>query len=276
MICCPVLSFRTGEVSDLTTSLGVFVRQRRHFDLVTAKHVEEGLGNDPYYIRFNRIGGGGGLLPIDLGMAGDDLFKWFAHPIPSVDLAVLPFPVDVAAQGVEAVALKSTASVKLERPMTEAGCGDMCHVIGLFAARAGEARNIAVVHTGHIAAMVDSKELIPTMDQGRITKLEGYLVEISNLSGLSGALVFVRGGVELNVPLGDNNQTAIVAHKPELRLLGVWAGSWDKPISPANARAPVGIGIVTPAHRLLELLDSDPVAENRRAWVTKLGAAKLE
>jgi hypothetical protein len=244
--------------------------------LVTAKHVAEKFTKSPFYVRFNRKGGDSGLMPIDLGTEPEKLLCWFFHPEPSVDLAIMPFPIDLGAQDVVAVPLRSNAAVKKQSPMTDAGCGDMCHVIGLFSARAGKSRNIAVVHTGHIAAMADSKELIPVTWNGRDADLEGHLVEISNLNGLSGAPVFVRGGVELNVPINETEEITITTYKPELRLLGVWAGSWDKPTSRVQERVPVGVGIVTPAYRLLELLELPEVVENTLAWIRKSNAARLD
>ena len=266
----------TGAACDLTHQATAFLMLHKGaLYLVTAKHVVASLGDDPYFVRFNRRSGQA-LLPIDFAMGTEDLFCWFVHPEPSVDLAVLPFPIDIGAQGVVAVALNSEGSVKPGSPTSDAGCGDMCHVIGLFSALAGKSRNIAVVHTGHIAAMADSKELIPADNDGQHIELEGYLVEISNLSGLSGAPVFVRGGVDLDVPINKKESIVITALKPELKLLGVWAGSWDKPTSRINERVPVGIGIVTPAYRLIELLDSPPVAENRQKWVNKSKSARLD
>lgn len=266
----------TGSEGDLTHQATAFLMLHKGaLYLVTAKHVAESLGDNPYFVRFNRQKGEA-LLPIDFAMGTEKLFCWFAHPEPSIDLAVLPFPIDIGAQGVVAVALNSEGAVKPGSPTSDAGCGDMCHVIGLFSAMAGKSRNIAVVHTGHIAAMADSKELIPADNAGHPVELEGYLVEISNLSGLSGAPVFVRGGVELDVPINENDTVVITALKPELKLLGVWAGSWDKPTSRINDRVPVGIGIVTPAYRLIELLDSPAVTENRKSWIRKSKSAKLD
>ena len=86
----------------------------------------------------------------------------------------------------------------------------------------------------------------------------------------------VSGGVDLDVPINKKESIVITALKPELKLLGVWAGSWDKPTSRINERVPVGIGIVTPAYRLIELLDSPPVAENRQKWVNKSKSARLD
>jgi hypothetical protein len=267
----------TGEPEHLTHHATAFLMVHKGATyLVTAKHVAEELGDSAFYVRFNRSDGVAGLLPIDFAMEAEELFRWFAHPKSTVDVAILPFPVDLTSQGVVAVALNSEMTVRLERPMSDAGCGDMCHVIGLFAARAGKVRNAAVVHTGHIAAMCDSKELVELLHKHRSIELEGYLVEISNLSGLSGAPVFVREGVELDVPISDTDKVVVTTNKPDLRLLGVWCGSWDMPASDLDKRVPVGIGIVAPAHRLLELLESSDVAENRSQWIAKLSAARAD
>lgn len=240
--------------------------------LVTAKHVAEGLGEDPFLIRANQVNGGCGLLHVDLVMEREPLLQWFGHEATSVDLAVIPFPIDVKAMQLQAVALLADGAVK--QHMGDAGCGDMCHVIGLFAHRPGKSRNIAVVHTGHIAAMSDSKELIPTSSRGGSNSVEGYLVELSNLGGLSGAPVFVRGGLELDVPVGEGSRVVTVL-TPDLKLLGVWQGSWNRAVVSAPQDT-VSMGIVTPAHRLIELLDSGLVADNRREWLERQRAATLD
>lgn len=236
--------------------------------LVTAKHVAKDLGEDPFHIRFNNKAGGSSLLPVDLTLSDEPRFRWFTHQSASVDLAVIPFPISLGEQGVVAVALQSAFTVADIRPITDAGCGDICHVIGLFASNPGKNRNVAVVHTGHIAAMYDESELVEVKN-GQSTELfEGYLVELSNLPGLSGAPVFVRGGLELDVPTDNNGTAAIVVATPQLKLLGVWQGSWDTGVSTARSteRVPIGMGVVTPAYRLIELLDSPEVSENRSLW----------
>lgn len=234
--------------------------------LATARHVAENLGEDPFLIRANHNSGRANNYPLDLCMSGDTRIRWFAHEMESVDLAVLPFPIDAQAMGITASAIHGEHTVKLEKPMKDAGCGDMCHVVGLFAHRPGVNRNMPVVHTGHIAAMCDSEELIFVSSAGKTKRVEGYLVELSNLGGLSGAPVFVRGGVELNVPIADGPQRVISSFTPELKLLGVWQGSWNRG-AVGTAQDTVAMGIVTPGHRLLQLLDSEPVAENRREWL---------
>ena len=211
----------TGDAKNLAVHGTAFVLEHDGmFYLVTAKHVSEGLANCPHLVRFNNQNGASGAFHID-SESDDPNFVWFSHPESSIDIAILPFPWDLASQGVVAVALRSSASVK--RPadtMSEAGCGDMCHVLGLFSHHTGKARNIAVVHTGHIAAMADSKELVDVSRNNKVVELEGYLVEISNLKGLSGAPVFVRQGLELTVPTNDEGGTRIITTlTPDLRVL---------------------------------------------------------
>ncbi len=265
----------TGDAKSLNVHGTAFILEHDGMlYLVTAKHVSVGLNDCPHLVRFNDQDGRSGAFHID-PQNDDPNFVWFSHPEVSVDIAVMPFPWDLANQGVVAVALRSSALVKrVTDAASEAGCGDMCHVIGLFNHHTGKARNIAVVHTGHIAAMADSKELIDVSRNGQVIEIEGYLIEISNLKGLSGAPVFVRQGLELTVPTNDDGgERIITTHTPDLRLLGVWSDSWDKPLAYAGDRIPVGMGIVAPASRLLELLNSNSVAENRIYWKRRINAA---
>ena len=245
--------------------------------IVTARHVAEGLGVDPFYIRVNVPGETHGLFPIDLTQQHEGhRLRWFLHHQPCADLAVLPFPFDTSELKIEATFLLPGNMVEKKQPMVDAGCGDMCHVIGLFSMRAGKMRNIPVVHTGHIAALSDSKELIPTRSDQKTVYVEGHLIEISNLGGLSGAPVFVRSGLELNVPLDGGASQVATVYTPELKLLGVWQGSWDTKLLEYVDRVPVGMGIVTPAYRLVELLDSEPVEANRRDWLEQINSASCD
>ncbi|HET7678935.1 MAG TPA: hypothetical protein VFK79_02235, partial [Xanthobacteraceae bacterium] len=150
---------------------------------------------------------------------------------------------------------------------------DLCYAVGLFAVAPGMKQNFPVIHTGNIARMASREELIPQWSSGRVVDREGYLVQLSNLGGLSGAPVFVRGGYCIQL---ENGEYGIVTRE-SVDLLGVWSGSWEGPMpgSP-TARVPVGMGIVVPSERLIELLDSEPVAEHRRAWWAQATAASAE
>lgn len=269
-----VLFFGHGEGDEFRAcATGFLLLHKTLAYIVTARHVAEGLGDDPFNIRVNIPQGDHGLFPIDLTQSDEPRLRWFLHQESCADLAILPFPIDLQELNIKATIILSRGVVEQKNPMSDAGCGDMCHIIGLFTMRAGKRRNIPVVHTGHIACLSDSKELIPSQNNNNLVYVEGHLVEVSNLSGLSGAPVFVRTGLELNVPIDGNSTRVVTVYGNEMKLLGVWQGSWDRKLLESVDRVPAGMGIVTPAYRLIELLDSEPVETNRKEWIDHMNSA---
>lgn len=234
--------------------------------LVTARHVATELESIPFSVRVVTTTLGSAVFSIDLEQSKTkwDLFKWFHHRNPCADLSVLPFPIDAQEQRLRLGFLPSQFLMRNTSLHKDAGYGTMCHVIGLFSARSGAKRNMTVVHTGHIAVMADSGELIQSSHNGIASEVEGHLVSISNLAGLSGAPVMVRAS-----PVADDDVNADLYSQrtPEdgLKLLGVWQGSWDT--SADRQRVPVGMGIVTPGYRLFELLSYYEVSQNRRHFI---------
>lgn len=236
--------------------------------LVTAKHVAAARENDPYCVHFNMIDGASKSLHIDPLEIGQRL-KWFFHDDPNVDLAAMLLHLDFPGMGIDSVALLSEAAVKRVFPRTEVGCGDMCYAIGLFRGHSGAARIKPAVHTGHVVMMADSAEPISVDDNGTELSVVGYVAGLANLPGLSGAPVFVRQGLEVDLPVGDNLTSTITASTPDLKLLGIWQGSWRIPDATTGGRVQVGLGIVVPAENLLDLLNSQPVEDHRAAWFKK-------
>lgn len=231
--------------------------------LATARHVVEELGGDPYAFRMNRAGGGAAVLHWDdLDPDNEPKVRWFFHRDPSVDVALLPFPLDYRAADIEFVVIRAAHSVPDKPTIVEAGCGDLCYAVGLFSRHQGTTRNLPVVHTGHIALMPNKLDKVVC----RGLPTEAFLVEIANLQGLSGAPVFVRQATELAFSVGGSGAAYGILPSNDLRLLGVWSSSFEG-YSDARLRVPVGIGIVTPAAKLLELLGSEEVAANRDEWL---------
>ena len=246
--------------------------------LVTARHIAEQLGDDPFYLFMNHNDGGRINAQLDLLELADKGYQWFFHEDPNVDLAVLPAVFDLEKFGWNFLLFGSEMAVVREKNPTAIGCGDFCYVVGLFSLHPGKGRITPVVHTGHIAMMPDAMEKIETNDwrgPGTI-EVEGYLVEISNLQGLSGSPVLVRpsrimvGKGQKGTPL--NGVVGIEHHF----LLGVWQGSWEgRAIGIQGApRVPVGMGVVTPAEKLMELLDSPACKSNRRDYWQKNWTAR--
>lgn len=265
------------------SATGFFVTYRGVKYMVTAAHVAIGLGDDPFDMRMNLKGGGGDVIHFDPGT--DPMDKWFLHSDPSVDLAVIAFPYDLAPwdhRSMSEALLLSEEDVDRH----DIGPGDTCYAVGLFRLLQGKQRNVPVVHRGSLAAM-PSDEAIPVSNwrEGGTTQTRAYLVEATNLKGLSGSPVFVRPSInvvadrftvdtEKKVSVGG--RAALTAPSCDIGLLGIWSASWEASPDQVLAldqgnetRVPVGLGIVVPASRLIELLNSPAVEEQRAALFEK-------
>lgn len=154
------------------------------------------------------------------------------------------------------------------------GNGDLCYTVGLFSFLAGEWKNVPVVHSGNIALLSEG-ELIPVKswdEPGNSKLIEAHLVDQRSLGGLSGAPVYVRPvGYE---KFGKGNMHGM---KPiaETMLLGLWQGAWsarpDEVMSlqfptqreAQSATVGVGMGLVTPAQKIKEVLEMDELKNQR-------------
>jgi hypothetical protein len=133
----------------------------------------------------------------------------------------------------------------------EIGLGEETIIVGLFASHHGNARNIPIVRIGNIAAMPEEK--VST----EIGKIDAYLVEARSIGGLSGSPVFVnmgimrdRGGV-LEVEKRVDGKKTVRA----IYLLGLMHGHFDDKKNSVN----MGIGIVVPATKILEVINQEAV-----------------
>jgi hypothetical protein len=230
--------------------------------LVTAKHVAQRLNVD-FVIRANLKTGEAKEIKIET-------MEWFYPEDLTVDLAIAPyvlsgreydhyyFPIDDAPQPIERVM-----------------CGDPIAIVGLFRLHKGNNRNIAIVHSGHVAALADKNEPIRSKDKrtGQEIKTVVHLAEAQTLEGLSGSPVFVQGFVhfsDVSLP-GKTHPVAYGAGK----LFGIWQGSWDNEPGVILAedrdfdekiRVPVGMGLVTPAEELIKLISNHKASHAAKGW----------
>lgn len=246
--------------------------------LVTARHIAEQFGDEPFYIRMNGENGGVINAHMDLLSFTEHEITWFFPEDTNVDLAVLPFAFDIEGFGADFLILSTHHAAILEMAPSAIGCGDFCYVVGLFSLHSGKGRVLPVVHTGHIAMMPDRRERIETQDwrkPGSTIDVEGYLVEVSNLQGLSGSPVMVRPSRIMTAQSQKGTPVTGVVGAENYWLLGVWQGSWEgRPIGLQGPRVPVGMGVVTPVEKLIELLDSSGCRSNRRDYWQKNWSAK--
>jgi hypothetical protein len=254
--------------------------------LITARHVAEYVGSDPFLLRVNRFDGSADNLPIDGA-------TWHYDSDPSVDVAVLP---------IAGLLREHEHYVRFIEDEKESwwsnkawkygvGIGDFCYTVGLFRVLSGNKRNLPVVHFGTIARPIygPDEESIPIKDwrdpEGKKTILtDAYLVESQSLSGLSGAPVFVQVSnhsisdelIKANPDVSPEDMGDVVAMW-HLHLIGVWQGAWDAPPGEVlgsergkSIRVPVGMGVVVPIDHVHYILANEELTAMRRSVAKRL------
>lgn len=226
---------------------------------VTARHVIEGIrkkGVDKAFIRVNWVGGESRWMETRIS-------DWLFHPTdPTVDVAVLrgglPNDCDHLLYPIARVV---TPQIVTEEQI---GLGSEVFLVGLFAHHSGQRRNIPIVRIGNISAMPE--EPVET----RIGRIDAYLVEARSIGGLSGSPVFVHLG-QVRVHEG---QLKFSQGGPIFYLLGLMHGHWDIGMSDLDEavedssgikRVNMGIGIVVPVEKILEVLTQPCIQEAEAA-----------
>ena len=253
--------------------------------LVTVKHVALALDDTPFIIRMNGVDE---KEPHNIRVDPvTDRVKWYSHDDQDVDLAVLPFHFNLKQVGIDFLSVPEELVADAARIASEQiGTGDDCYTVGLFRLLAGRKRNLPVVHTGNIA-LLPKDERIPVKNwetanpkAAKTRHVEGYLVQSQSLQGLSGSPVFVRPSVDVDFTAIVDGVLAKLP-RPHLYLLGVWQGAWDAPAYEVLAadrgrdlRVPVGMGVVVPAYKLVEVFESKDLREDREERLKRIEAAK--
>jgi len=145
------------------------------------------------------------------------------------------------------------------------GIGDEVFSVSLFGFRGKKYTNAPIARMGNLAML--PMEKIPS---GPIYgDMEAYLVEARSIGGISGAPIFVRETTLMRVPGKDNegNDTTLqLQTQGSFGLLGLVHGHWDIKNDDLNEVLPrpdskegvnMGIAIVVPASKILDLLRSD-------------------
>lgn len=255
--------------------------------IVTARHVAEELDkfrDTGFYIRANRKDGGNPLVEIESA-------EWAYHPDPTVDLAVANLSLsgkifDIIYYPLRDKFFGNEDRVAKYGTPNNVICGDPVSIIGLFRLHAGKQRNIPIVHTGHVAALPDPNERIPIKgSRGNSFEAEAYLVEAQTLDGLSGSPVFTKEHLVLTA-LGSHHGEHAGAYGA-LVLLGLYVGSWeghpgeilasDKGLRSDKIRVPVGMGIVVPVQKIIDIVRGDSGLNSyrkKRVEAVKANAAR--
>jgi hypothetical protein len=228
--------------------------------LVTARHVAEALSS-PFVIGINNVNGKLHLIDVDHA-------DWIYHDDPSVDVSV----VNIVLPHEPWAVFPSEHFAEENRLFTRFGVGDLVYIVGLYRLFPGQTRISPVVHTGHVAMAPDDEIPMLNRTTQKIVGTRGYLIEAQTLEGLSGSPVFVR---YTNVTEMSTGTGRVAAYSHDVFLLGIWQGAWDgiagevmtEQLRRSNARIPVGMGVVIPARRIMEILNSPALEQERAEWL---------
>lgn len=225
---------------------------RKFYYVCTARHVtEDHLEAADWGLRVNTTTG----QSVTLEGGGS---KWWYHPSDDgVDFAVQPFnPNDFADQRLDVNPLPwiSIAHKKIIAA-EQIDVGDDVFVPGLFVPSSGSKQNLPIVRSGTIARMAG--ERIPW--RGRM--INAHLIETRSISGLSGSPVFVRGTHSITLQEEGKKPKMVLTTDDCFWCFGSMVGHWD---DPETRSVNMGIGLVTPAEQMLEVLHQPPLRELRR------------
>lgn len=165
---------------------------RGHAYLVTNRHVA--VGHDRLLVRVNPVADTEAAQSFDLLLRREDgSDMWFAHPDPSVDVAVVPINAQVMRDsGMKIAYFHSDGGALRAADMKEKGVfeGDGAFILGFPMAMVGGNRNVAIVRTGAIARISD-------LLSGATNE---YLVDAQVFPGNSGGPVIIKPEI---VSIGD-------------------------------------------------------------------------
>jgi hypothetical protein len=255
--CCCFIYYSVAGVHKLAGT-GFFIGEKyaedgpehlRWLDLVTAKHIIENVKKKaPMATLGMRVNvTGADAVDIDIPDAA-----WLYHPTDeSVDAAIAHIN---NLQGLEVRALPTEMVMNDEIIKKHGiGIGDEVVITGLFYKHHGLKKNLPILRTGNIAMM----PLEPA--KTCYGPAEAYLIELRSIAGLSGSPIFVH---TIFPKEGKLQHT--------LSWMGLMHGHWnldndsiDTVNNTDNEPLNVGIGIVVPAYKIMEITHQEIVMKMR-------------
>jgi hypothetical protein len=268
--CVCFVGYRMHDGSEILSGSAFFVArtvgesETRFTYVATAKHVLNkirDLGLDRAILRVN-LRGSNEAISLDTNLS-----DWVTHIDEAVDVAVLPFVM----HGLDHLYYPVEGSVSGSMfQVTDIGTGTEVFMAGLFTRLASHKRNVPIVRVGNISAMPEGKVMT---DLGETT---AYFIECRSIGGLSGSPVFAHPE-----PFRDDGTTFTVGQHSGYFLLGLIHGHFDltepaaKAVTEAEERINMGIALVTPVGRLLEVLGRPELVERDRQTDAAIRARQL-
>jgi hypothetical protein len=215
--------------------------------LVTAKHLIDKIRDancSSVSIRFNFKDGKARWRAVPIS-------EWIFHPDgEEVDVAVFDLNNFGEQPSLDQICFPLTSIASAEVIQAEKiGLGDEVVIAGLFAPHHGENRNIPIIRIGTLAAVPEEKIVT------EFGLIDAYLIEARSIGGISGSPVFVNTGYSRQTEEGFVTRSGSPVY-----LLGLMHGHWKEPTEGVN----MGIGIVVPSSKILEVLDQDTIKKREQ------------
>jgi hypothetical protein len=231
-----------------------------YYYFVTAKHVAEKIEPGSFVIALS--GKNRRFVPV---IRSAESLQWWYHPTDPdhVDVAVTLFNPPSDLLEVSTIMNSTFASDDVIK-YYNLGVGDEVNVVGLFTRFSGTTTHSPILRSGNIAMM--PSEPIPTKDFG---PMQAYLIEGRSIGGLSGSPVFARNTV-YNISPDKRGEKITMYGAGNFHLLGLVHGHWELPLDydfKATEQAEavnMGISIVVPAKKILEVINHPELIEMRK------------
>jgi hypothetical protein len=210
-------------------------------------------------------------------------YKWYYHPTEKqyVDAAATLFspPIEEGLE-VDFKTVPSAMFVKEESFDAKGiGVGDEVFIVGLFSKVIETTHVMPIIRIGNVAMI--PKEKIP----GGNRLIDAYLIESRSIGGLSGSPVFVRETLKLQTTkikpgadfasvsgrfpgesFGKLFDVTEMLGVGRYYLFGSAVGHWDLPIGVGSEAVNMGISLVTPAGKILEILFQPELKERMKEF----------
>jgi hypothetical protein len=230
--------------------------------LITAKHSAEQVAGKEFVIRTNTTDGKSSVV---LTAAADAEIVWYFHSTDKyADVAVLKWAIPPEADK-RIIVVNSLVKAEDLKP-DGIGIGDEVCIVGLFRFHEGHSKNHPLLRVGNIAMIPDEK--VATKDG----PMDAYLIEARSFGGVSGSPVFVA--VQDRKP--KPGETRLFTR---WLLLGLIHGHWGLPVLKAGDSTQqkldkdlmnMGIAIVTPAQKILDILYCDELSQERKKHIEQM------
>lgn len=261
--CVVFLGLRVGfDPQYVGTAFIVTIKRNRYSVpyLVTARHVAEPLEGSDCVMRINRRN----HQPLEIEMGR---VPWWFHPTDdTVDVAVTPFiPGDIDVQrSLDIRPIPDYMFLDNEKLLKHnIGIGDEVFATGLFSDIQGTSINRPILRSGVVALIPN--ERIPF--RGKL--VDAYLLEGRSIGGLSGSPVFVRESMKYDMVTRDGEPESMLLPTLRFHFFGLMRGHWD--VNPGDLlqlpeaeAVNMGISLVIPAHKIMEVIEQEELMEIQR------------